>query len=247
LLKVFSPDASDLPVAQAADRSRAWAVRQLFAAAVVLSCVSALALFIDLPVARFVGETKLPGDLRRLLALAEIFGWGGTVALIILTAAVLDRRGWRVASLLAIGAISPGLLASGLKLLISRARPTFADLSGEVGHTFTGGFRFLHSDWLTNRNDYQTQSFPSAHAATAVGLTITLSLLYPRGRWLFAAFAILSCLQRIETQAHFASDVLAGAALGCLFAAAWIRRVENQMETIPDSRETVPAARRLAA
>ena len=57
--------------------------------------------------------------------------------------------------------------------------------------------------------------FPSAHAATAVGLAIALGVLYPRGRWLFIAFAFLAGLQRIEAQAHFASDVLAGAAVAC--------------------------------
>jgi undecaprenyl-diphosphatase len=64
------------------------------------------------------------------------------------------------------------------------------------------------------------QSFPSAHAATAVGLAIGLSALHPRGRWLFAAFALLAVVQRIEAQAHFSSDVLAGAAVGCAAAAA---------------------------
>ena len=51
-------------------------------------------------------------------------------------------------------------------------------------------------------------------------LAVALAALYPRGRWLFASFAALACFQRLEAQAHFASDVLAGAALGCLVGAA---------------------------
>jgi undecaprenyl-diphosphatase len=63
------------------------------------------------------------------------------------------------------------------------------------------------------------QSFPSGHAATAAGLAVALAVLYPRGRWLFAVLAVLAALQRVEVQSHFPSDVLAGAALGCLTGA----------------------------
>ena len=53
----------------------------------------------------------------------------------------------------------------------------------------------------------------------AAGLAAALGVLYPRGRWLFACFALLAMLQRIDAQAHFCSDVLAGAAIGCCVAA----------------------------
>ena len=52
-----------------------------------------------------------------------------------------------------------------------------------------------------------------------MGLAIALAAIYPRGRWLFAAFALLACLQRIHALAHFPSDILAGAAIGCLVGA----------------------------
>jgi membrane-associated phospholipid phosphatase len=45
-----------------------------------------------------------------------------------------------------------------------------------------------------------------------------LAAFYPRGRWLFPACAALAGLQRILSEAHFASDVLWGATLGCIFA-----------------------------
>jgi membrane-associated phospholipid phosphatase len=63
------------------------------------------------------------------------------------------------------------------------------------------------------------QSFPSAHSATAVGLAIGLSWLYPRGRWLFAAFAGLAILQRLDADAHYCSDVLAGGGVAFVVAA----------------------------
>jgi membrane-associated phospholipid phosphatase len=49
-------------------------------------------------------------------------------------------------------------------------------------------------------------------------LAIVLAAFYPRGRWLFPACAALAGLQRVLSEAHFASDVLWGAALGCIFA-----------------------------
>jgi undecaprenyl-diphosphatase len=70
------------------------------------------------------------------------------------------------------------------------------------------------------------QAFPSAHTATAFGLAIGLTWLYPRGRWLFATFAVLVACQRIQSGAHFLSDTFFGAALGCVVAAVCIKYVK---------------------
>jgi membrane-associated phospholipid phosphatase len=90
-----------------------------------------------------------------------------------------------------------------------------------VQSTFIACLPQWNRDSLGRGYGYALQSLPSAHAATAVGLALALAALYPRGRWLFASFAVLAGLQRIEAQAHFASDVLAGAAVGCMVGAAW--------------------------
>jgi membrane-associated phospholipid phosphatase len=169
-------------------------------------------------IARLVSTHGLPGDVRRLIRLCEVFGWGGTVALIVATGAVLDPRGWRVAVRLAACAFGAGLVVDAMKLLVARVRPSAADLQSPVLDTFLAWLPLLHSDSLGQRYGYAVQSFPSAHAATAAGLAVALAALYPRGRWLFAAFAILAGIQRIEAQAHFASDVLVGAAVGCFVA-----------------------------
>ena len=146
-----------------------------------------------MPIARWLNEHGLPGDLRRLIRLAEVFAYGGTVALIIATAAMLDRRGWRVAVHLAIPAYGAGLVADRLKLLVWRWRPALLIWRGSLD-TFVAWLPVVRhavaiEEQVHQKYTLRLQSFPSAHAATAVGLAIALGVLYPRGRWLFIAFA----------------------------------------------------------
>jgi membrane-associated phospholipid phosphatase len=201
----------------------------------LLTLLAAAALLVDLPVAGFVKLGKVPGDLKSFVRLSEAFAYGGTVGLIILLAAVLDQRGWRIAPRLAITAFGAGLATDALKLLIARQRPSMVDASAQILDTFAGWLPLL-------QGNHRLQSFPSGHTATAVGLAVALSTLYPRGWWLFAAIAALSGLQRIESESHFLSDVLAGAALGCLIGAActartrlgrWLARLETRAAIRP--------------
>jgi membrane-associated phospholipid phosphatase len=191
----------------------------LLVAAFVVALASAAVMPADYIIAEFLREHRVPGDLARSVRLAEAFAWGGTVALIILTAGALDPRRWRVVPPLAISAFGAGLIADGLKLVIARLRPELAYSSG-ASETFLSWLPLFHREALGQPYGHALQSFPSGHAATAAGLAVALAALYPRGRWLFAAFAALACFQRMEAQAHFASDVLAGAAVGCLVGGA---------------------------
>jgi membrane-associated phospholipid phosphatase len=214
----------------AAERQSAWG--RLLVAALLLAMLALTALAVDLALARWFSDRLLPGELRRLVRLSEAFAWGGTAALIVLAAALLDPRGWRVVPRLAIGAFGAGLLADVVKLFVARMRPTVANLNGQAVDTFVAWLPALHAD----SHGHKLQSFPSAHTATAVGLAIALAALYPRGRWLFAGLAVLAGIQRLEAQAHFLSDVLAGAAIGCLLAAfcslpeplgRWVTKIEH--------------------
>lgn len=207
----------------------------LLAAATALTLLAVLAVAIDLPVAQWLRRHELPADLRRLLRLSEAFAWGGTVGLIVLTAAVLDARGWRVVPRLAVATAGAGLAADVGKLVIARLRPPAASLDGGVLDTFVGWLPAFDPALLAQPYGYKFQSFPSGHAATAAGLAIALAMLYPRGRWLFAALATLAAVQRLQGNAHFLSDVLAGASLGALVGAActlpgplalWLLKVE---------------------
>ncbi|MBM3999580.1 MAG: phosphatase PAP2 family protein [Planctomycetes bacterium] len=167
----------------------------------------------DCAIARVVVENPLRGDLRRLVNLSEVFGYGLSAMLIVATAMVLDRRGWRVGWRLAATTFGSGLASNLLKTLIARHRPSAADLSAGVGDTFQGWLPMMTrpGDW-----GYSLQSFPSSHTATAVGLAAGLAVLYPRGRFLFLLFAAGAALQRVASSAHFASDCFFGAAVAWL-------------------------------
>jgi membrane-associated phospholipid phosphatase len=169
---------------------------------------------------------------RDVLSIGVYFGDGLGVAILMLTVFVLDpARRWALPRLLCC-AYGAGLAANGLKLLLARKRPHSFDFAvGDVWATF--------GTWLPGTSlGSKWQSFPSAHTATAVGFAAGLVWLYPRGRWLFPLFAVLVGCQRIQSGAHFTSDVLAGAALGSLIALAflkcgllpgWMDRLEGAM------------------
>jgi membrane-associated phospholipid phosphatase len=158
------------------------------------------------------GKHQIPNGVRQIFQLSEGFGHGFGVGAIILAVYLLDRPRRRAVPRLLTMAFGAGLAADIFKLLVLRTRPRDFDFAaGNVWDTFVR--------WLPLGGPSGTQSFPSAHTATAVGLALGLAWLYPRGRWLFAAMAVLVACQRIESTAHFPSDVLFGAALGFLVAA----------------------------
>jgi membrane-associated phospholipid phosphatase len=227
-----------LQISSAEDRLRG---RRLLGCAFVCALLSALALLIDLPVrdaVSGVGGLKLPGDLRRAVGLAEVFAHGFGVLACIAVALTLDPRGWRIAPRLMIGAYGTGLLVDLCKLQVARVRPKFATTEiVRVADTFLGVFPWRAPGELAMPLNNHVRSFPSGHTGTAVGLAIALTVLYPRGRWLFALFAVLAAMQRMESGMHYLSDTLAAAAIGFLVGAGlcgrtklngWLQRLEAE-------------------
>jgi undecaprenyl-diphosphatase len=96
-----------------------------------------------------------------------------------------------------------GIIADVIKPLVGRARPGLwlrQDLYG-----------FVPFSTKANLN-----GMPSGHTTTAFALAFCLSTLYPRLRGLWFAYALTLALSRIMVDAHFLSDVIAGASLGAL-------------------------------
>jgi membrane-associated phospholipid phosphatase len=193
----------------------------------MLVALAGLALLIDMPVARYcrahptLGTNGVPRDLRKILALAEVFAHGLGATAILITVLVLDERRRTEWLRLVAASLGAGLTADVIKwVVVARYRPSAANLEGMVSDTFITLWP-LWSEFFANR-DFRSsfQSCPSAHSAVAAGLAATLANHYPRGRWWFATLAALAMLQRIDVGAHFPSDTLLGAALGTAIAIA---------------------------
>jgi len=185
-------------------------------AGMALLLLAAAAMPFDLDLSHALRGKWIGGDLKRLILLAEVYAHGTGVAMILLTIFVLDIGSRRYLLRLALCTFGAGLGANLVKMCVARIRPHSLPEGAGVAETFVAWFPLV-----TQGNESFTsamQSFPSAHTATAVGLAIGMSRLYPRGRWLFVLFAGLAALQRIITGAHYPSDVLCGAAVGCVVA-----------------------------
>jgi membrane-associated phospholipid phosphatase len=150
----------------------------------------------------------------------EPFGHGLGLALALLALHQLDPgRRWAIPRVFLCAAGSGGA-ANLLKMALARSRPEDA-----LNHLADSVWATFHLDpwpplW---RVTSEWQSFPSAHTAQAVGLAAALIWLYPQGRWFFGLLAVLVGCQRIASMAHFSSDVLFGAAVGCLVATLVLR------------------------
>jgi membrane-associated phospholipid phosphatase len=184
----------------------------------MLLCLLGLgALWIDVPVARLARDGAF-AKLREVFENLEAFGHGAGVAAIALVVCCLEtRQRWRHVIGILLAALGSGLAANALKLVIRRDRPW--DIAGEAVHglnTFGGLFSSLGG--LSH-----AQSFPSAHAATAMGLAVALAGYYPRGRYIFYALAGATALSRVIAPSHFISDTLAGLALGIVIGQAVVR------------------------
>ena len=199
----------------------------------ILAPAAAAALAVDMPVARAFrdwDQSRTIGAYLGYFDAFELFGHGLGVLVLLFALHQLDAgRRWAIPRVLTC-ALAAGGLADLLKMLVLRIRPYECALGGSVWSTF--------GQWLPVWSAGSTgQSFPSAHTATAVGFAAALTWLYPQGRLLFLLLAVLVGCQRIVCGAHYPSDVLIGAAAGCLAAQfvlkvgrlpAWFTRWEGR-------------------
>ena len=112
-----------------------------------------------------------------------------------------------------------GVLTTGIKLVAGRARP-YVDTSNP--HNFK---------LMRGRTSDAYQSFPSGHTSTAfaaaTALTAEAGEWRPKDRWIVGGvtytLATLTGISRIYNNYHWASDVMAGAALGTVTGLAVVR------------------------
>ena len=148
-----------------------------------------------------LGESGYVFALTALTGCAAVLLGGGPRARI---EAGLTLLAARAMFLFSVAAVS-GIASQVVKHLFGRARPKLhLQLPDMVG--------LYHFDVLSIYASYA--SFPSGHAVTAFAMATAIAFLMPRlGAPLFLA-AVLVGLSRVVILAHYASDVVAGAALG---------------------------------
>ncbi len=217
-----------------------------------LLALAAMALAVDDVVAQWIFQRNYPIHVAELIQRSEVFGHGlGVVVLVIVIYQLDAGRRWALPRVL-LCSLGAGMTANGVKMLVARTRPRFFGFEEDILATFTG--------WLPlGRGGVLSQSFPSSHTATAVGLAVALAWLYPRGRWIFATLAILAACQRMQSRSHYLSDVLVGAAIGLVVAwtclgSGWtarqIDRLQSRLKMAgkrpadPDNASSVPTKRR---
>ncbi len=214
---------------------RSFVPKRMYAIGALLAVAAVLAFQVDLAVLGFMRQGTIRGDVRRAIEYAEVFAHGFGVAAILLTVVVLDPRRRRSLPRMLACAFGAGIAVNLVKPMVGRLRPRNLEFT-TVWESFQGWIPAIRAGDLSLAFESDIQSFPSGHAATAAGLAVALSYYYPRGRWLFAIFAALASLQRLQESAHFLSDTLAGAAIGCLIAglccdpARWGRWFDRRWE-----------------
>jgi membrane-associated phospholipid phosphatase len=198
---------------------------------VVLGC---LAFLVDVPVAEWCRQHRLPREIAKLVDFAELFGHGLGAAVLLAIGLALDpllrqasglaAARWDIARLLAATYAGGLLIVDVLKLAVDRVRPRAAEFASisSVFDTFgTGVWRAAGEPDVVIKlgKAADLMSFPSGHAAVAAGLATALAWKYPHGLPVFACLAAAAAAQRLFSSAHYPSDVLFGAACGVAAAA----------------------------
>lgn len=200
-----------------------------------MALAAVLALAVDMPIARAcrphptTQRSVVPRDLHKLLSLGETYAHGIGVTAIAISLAVCRPGRRREALRVLAASLGAGLVADVAKfLLLARTRPNATDLDLGVFDTFVAFCPLASARFADTPFTRDFQSFPSAHSAVAAGITVALVRLFPHGRIWFVSLAAIAMAQRIDSGAHYLSDTLAGAAIGCvvgMLAMRWTTRL----------------------
>lgn len=129
----------------------------------------------------------------------------GALLMSVHAASAAMRRGYAVirdrALFIFAAVAATGLTAAFFKQVLGRARPSLYEARGAI-------------DFELLAFSHKQAGFPSGHATSIVALAVALALLFPRFRWPALALGAVVAFSRVPVGAHYASDVVAGAALG---------------------------------
>lgn len=227
VLKVYSEE--QFEAAEPVHRGLSW----LKMIAIAIASIAFL-LAIDIHFEYFATTLRMRGFFRDLLNVAEVFGNGFGVVLVMAIIATLDPVNRRWIPKVALCAFGGGMAANLIKMMVLRNRPRAVDLAH--AHVFETFESLLP---LTSAGS-SGQSFPSAHCATAAGLAVCLTRLYPQGKTLFLVLTLGVGIQRMFSGAHFPSDVLVGTTLGYCVGYAALKYTERptiKAASLPEETE----------
>ena len=147
-------------------------------------------------------ELRWKGDLKRETRWFAQYGQMGCTLVVAALLACFDLRHRTIDPwlMVIITVFTTSFLGTLIKRTVGRVRP---------GHEQAG--RFLGPSW---KHDSTRESFPSTHTACAVAMSFVLANYYPQGTPVFCVLAAACGVLRYLLDAHWPSDVVAGAALG---------------------------------
>jgi undecaprenyl-diphosphatase len=187
--------------------------------------VMIVGMWLDAPVARWAHRAAIDRDHfgNQVLKMAGDWRFTAAVALALLA---WHPQSWRPAGLLALSALLAGVTYVVFKWVAGRHRPLVV-IDPLAFRPFINGWRGFF--------DQPNMSFPSGHTCLAFATAATLGICIPRLKYLFYALASVVAIERVAENAHYVTDVLAGAGLGTLTAHLtyrmldwWIRRHERK-------------------
>jgi membrane-associated phospholipid phosphatase len=181
-----------------------------------------IALFLDIPLSTYAHDTGLADWLKYHRHIADVIRFPGifyfTIAMCAALLAVAWRAGirrgprlWERPAIVFLAGILSALNAP-LKWCVGRIRPYHGVPPVPPFQLHPFRFGLVDSE--------ASFSFPSGDATLAFAMAVSLSMVLPRLRPLWWTLAIIVALERIAANAHYPSDVVAGAALGTAVAVA---------------------------
>ena len=168
----------------------------------------AVGLLVDAPVARWAHRLAVDRDHPGNIVLKMAGDWRFTMA-VALALLAWHRDSWRPAGLLALSALFGGLLYTLCKWFAGRQRPLVV-IDPLAFNPFVNGWKGFF--------DEPNMSFPSGHTTLAFATAAMLGICVPRWKPLFYAGAAVVGAERVAENAHYVTDVVAGAGLGTLAA-----------------------------
>ncbi|HEY8746570.1 MAG TPA: phosphatase PAP2 family protein [Tepidisphaeraceae bacterium] len=212
-------------------RPRVWILFVLWLGAI------ALAMTIDRPVAQWVQENR-PLDQRTSIAhrsgnhpiwltkIVRLPGNYGFVLPVGIVIGLFHRKRWIAAAPILLSGPLVGVTYLVIKWMVGRRRPVI-ELAPFTFHPFINGISGLFKS-------VSGLAFPSGDATMAFAAAACMAVAIPQWTAAFFAWAVLVSVERVLENAHYVSDVVAGAGLGVLCALTAVL-ISKKIFSVPES------------